>query len=87
MHLTISAFYVTKLQVCYQLGGAGYHGIAGVGIQWQCWWCIWCCLILLWFALRIKQQFRYQLPLTRHAASEHRGWVKIVIWFRLPHKP
>ena len=27
------------------------------------------------------------LPLERHAANEYGGWVKIVKWFRLSHKP
>ena len=30
---------------------------------------------------------RYNLPLVRYAANEYRGWVKIVKWFRLSHKP
>ena len=30
---------------------------------------------------------RYNLPLARHAANEYGGWIKIVKWFRLSHKP
>ena len=30
---------------------------------------------------------RHNPPLARHAANECGGWVKIVKWFRLYHKP
>ena len=30
---------------------------------------------------------RHDLWLTRHAANEYGGWVKIVKWFRLSDKP
>ena len=29
----------------------------------------------------------HKIPLTKHAANEYGGWVKIVNQFRLSHKP
>ena len=78
-----------KLHICYRMGGWLGLGLnpAGVNFGGQCQWWIWPCLISYCGLPRGIKWTDTTVCCVRHAANDYGGWVKIVIWFWMSHKP